>query len=364
MMRWRSRNRRGDGPSAPERGTPDILWQEKARRRSRGRVTRFFSPGWWLEGRRGAAALALFLVIGGGLFILRFLNGGVGGGDPVYVDYSSAAPVADAGRRLTGVEHGMASAFGEPLYLGRGGLPVVEHAATGEVRELTPMEEAYYELSEGTNPPFLPTGENGVVWNPGPSGWGMWWKDTSEADALKPVRRYPRLPWRDKQEVELQEALRLLSGAVDAMSAVNLEAWDSTVMPRVMAWVDRLKEAYPLGGEWGHWYAVPGQWVCDLELEAQLTMGITQGCPPDTYGIALAESWRQIGRTAEHLEGMARVGRQMDGLAYDDILDSGLYRTQYFYFITLADILEDLAFTLNVLVREAVGQELPVDVGI
>ena len=76
MMRWRSRNRGGDGASAPERGTPDILWQEKARRRSRGRVTRFFSPGWWLEGRRGAVALALFLVIGGGLVYPAFSQRG------------------------------------------------------------------------------------------------------------------------------------------------------------------------------------------------------------------------------------------------------------------------------------------------
>ena len=350
-------------PVVPERSAPDILAEAKAEARSRGRFTRYVSPSWLLEGRRGLVVLVVFLLAGGGFFLFRFATGG-SNADPLYLEYEPGDPVEDAGRRLTGVEYGFASMFGDPRELGPQGLPVVEHKTTGEVRELTPVEERFYEETEGLEVPFLRTGTNEVAWAPGPSGWGMWWKDTSELDALKPLEAYPRFRWREKQDNELRLAVGMLIPLIDGLLETDLELWDDTVMRRASHGVAQIKEAFPLGGESGYWSEIPDQWRCSEELDAQLNLGITQGCPPREYLIALSETWHQFGLVVRHVEGMARVGRQMDEVAYEDLMDSGLYHTQYFYFITLSEKLDDLSFALRVLFRVSVDQELPIDVGL
>ena len=258
----------------------DIL----AGRRPKGR---WWWPGRLFSGRLGMVLLVGFVATG----VVAVVIEGPGGyrvrGLDIGVEESAGVNV-DAGRPLVAGELGLAARYGRPLYLGDGGLPVVEFG-DGAVRELTPVEAEFDSV-------FLyeDAGYGRVVWGPGPRGWGMWWKDQSETELLRPARVFARLGWRDKQEEELEVAAVVVSYGVALLVYSDMEIWQRGLGEPLVNLMEGLKERHRVL-ELGHWGAVPGQWVCDERLESDLNQGVTQGCPSSEYRVLLRESWERMG---------------------------------------------------------------------
>ena len=126
---WRG----GDSPPGRSSG-PDLLAEERERRRSKVRLA---WPGNWFTGRFGLVVLVVF--VGGGLGWSLFQTLGA------RFDSRSSSAVSDvlhpeSGRDLTVAEYALAEQYGQPVFLGDGGMPLIQVEATGEVREITPVE--------------------------------------------------------------------------------------------------------------------------------------------------------------------------------------------------------------------------------
>ena len=124
-----------DENEARGRRDPDILAEERERRLRQRRGLRSLWLGNWLTGRTGVVFLCIFLVVGLGWLVFQRMDSG---GSDVRAHVSAAVP--ERVRDLTASEHALASGYGEPLYMGPGGLPVLRFESTGQVREMTPME--------------------------------------------------------------------------------------------------------------------------------------------------------------------------------------------------------------------------------
>lgn len=347
-----------DAAYAPPPG--DILAAERTRRR-RGLTARI--PLLRLLNARVFAA-GVVLAVAGGLGLAFWQNGSpsvrLPGG--VETPVAAAAPHPEAGRALKGVEVLQAEWLGRPVRLGEGGLPVVEHGVTGEVREMTPVEVEYWEETHGGVSPFLDTGVNGVVWNPGPDGWGMWWRDNSLQAELLPDARFTRERWRDKQERELAEAAALLSLALLELEGYEVERWVEGPSARIAGLMARLRAVHPVVAEHGFWEGVPVQWLCDDGLEAAVTLGVSQGCPPAHYMDFLYEAWGRLGAVSDHLSGLARLGLVIDRLSARDYYELTA-RDEFLYaFLEVEDLVGRLFIALDGLRQVSVGQELPLNV--
>ena len=343
-------------PPAPPAG--DILSEDRERR-SRGLTARlpFLRL---LSGRALAFVVAAAVVAGLGLAFVR--NGppqagaGFGGG------YAPAevAPHPEAGRALRGTEILQAEWLGRPLRLGESGLPVVELDATGEVREMTPLEVEHWRDTSGGIRAFLPAGFNGVVWNPGPGGGGMWWRDNSASLELLPDLAFARERWRARQEDELGRAVRLLSLGLLELDRYDYENWREGPSERLSLIMAELRAVHPVVEEHGLWTGVPGQWVCDEALEIRYTLGVTQGCPPAHYMDFLYEAWGRLGAVADRLSGIARLGMVIDDLPARDFYGSTVGGELVFAVIDLEEPVLDLIAALEGLRQVSVGQELPI----
>lgn len=301
--------------------------------------SRWWRPWWlragfsgeWLAGQRGTVlALAAMAALGGWLVWMMATGGGrtgLGGdvsgwdGD---VDYSVSR---EAGRVLRAGEVELGLAYGEPLRLGGGGLPVVVHHGTGDERELTPMEVEFYQEHGSEGFAGVPLGVNQVLWNPGPQGWGMWWRESDVEAVTRPQLGFTRNGWLDKQESELQWLLWRFEEA--ALVLDRLE--DPLVRQRglgaeLAVVLDRVVDRYPVVAERRGvmaWAGIPTRWVCLEELEFAATQGITQGCPSTSYVGALSEVWGSAGALFEDLSETARLLNYLDGLSTNDYFESG-----------------------------------------
>ena len=336
----------------------DLLAEERARRsrglRARVPLLRLFNGRVFAF---GAAAVAL-----AGL-ALAFVQNGTpsvrlpGGGEAPVM---AAEPHPEAGRELRGLETLQAEWLGRPVRLGEGGLPVVEHRVTGEVREMTPVEVEFYDETHGGIRPFIETGVNGVVWNPGPDGWGMWWRDNSLQVELLPDALFTRERWRDRQEAELSRAADLLSRGLVELDHYRPEEWVRGPSARIANLMAELRAVHPVVAEHGFWEGVPGQWLCDDGLEAAVTLGVSQGCPPAHYRDFLYEAWGRLGAAADHLAGLARLGLVIDRLPARDYYQSTV-REEFFYtLIDLDELVGRVIVALAGLQQVSVGQELPI----
>ena len=334
----------------------DLLAGERERRQR---------PKWrvWdiLWGKKAAALIvATALVALGMAMVVGDLSVGDGPAPFVAAQPAPAAPHPEAGRALQAIEQVQASLVGRPLLLGPGGLPMVEHAVTGEVREITPVEVEYWEDSGG-GAEFLDTGVGRVVWNPGPDGWGMWWVDDSENREVQPDVYFARSDWHAKQRDELEHAVRVLSLGLRQVSVVNLDQWRAGPSEELVVIASALRDTHPVVSEYGRWEAVPLQWHCSEDLEQRYRMYVSPGCPPESYMIALAGAWVSLGVVAEYLEAIGSVGTTMDSMGMRDLQESNLRLEVAYLLSDLLNVVGILQVSLERLRQESIGQELPIE---
>ena len=192
----------------------DILAEERVRR-FRWWWPFDWAPGRVLTGRFGLVMLVGFLVVGA--VWVMFWNGGPD--ESGYGRRQVGAGGVGERRALGPLDTVRAAEFGEVLYVGENGLPVVEHSVTGVVRELTPVE---WEHDAGI--PFVVQDYgSGVVWAPGPRGWGMWWSLDDEVESLRTKVKFPRDRWIKKQEVELRWTAWRVSETMEVLLELDLE---------------------------------------------------------------------------------------------------------------------------------------------
>ena len=296
-------------------------------------------PGRWLRGRFGLAVLFAFLLVWVfwsafcGLRDGEAVRGGAGG--------SGSSPVLVEQRALSSVEAVRAQGFGEPLYLGQGGLPVVRLGSTGEVRELTPVEWGYDSVF-----PYVDTGVGGVLWSPGPRGWGMWWLGNGEEEFLRPVGGFDREGWRAKQERELRLAAAAVTVSLRALRRADLDVWARGELAVVGVMMGGLRDRYSVGVG-GMWAGVPGRWVCDLELEGDLTQGLSQGCPGAGLEGLLQQAWSDMGVLIERLDGIGRVGAEMDKMTTKELYESEVLADMWYNFQDLGREVEEVNISLD-----------------
>ena len=298
-------------------GSRDDILVEEREHRSRSRF-RYLHPGSFLTGKFGVFVLVLFLVGGLGWLAYESISGALARGQAAP---ETLAAHPEAGRVLSPVEHTLASSFGEPMFLGDRGLPVIRVPGTGEVREITPVEVEFDEPFR-----FVPSGYRETIWGPGPRGWGIFWKDNSELRALAPVARFTRHSWRGKQQEELKLVLGQISAGMELLSLADPDRWRPGLGSALFELSEGVRGRYP-PVEYGHWGSVPGLWVCDLSAESALAQGLTLGCPDVEYLERLMDVWISAGAVVDHLgviglvlaelEGMDTAERDASGVGYD-----------------------------------------------
>ena len=306
----------------------DILADERVLRSRR----RWWSPASWLSGRAGLVVLVAFLLLGP---LYLYFNDRISWLRADRSSVSTYIPQSnEAGRDLTPSEFAMARFFGEPIRLGDGGFPVVRLDTTGEVRELTPVEVEFEESAR-----FASTGENNVVWGPGPRGWGIWWKDQTEVNLLASGSYFTRYRWFEKQKDELSLAVSEVSRGLHLVEAMDFSLWSSEVSGPLYVLTNDLKMRYrPVA--FGHWGVVPMQWQCNESFEEELNQGMTQGCPGLEYLSALGDAWVSVGKVVERMQGMSRLGVFMDRMGSRDLHQSDVIMDQVYH---ASDLLEDVS---------------------
>ena len=293
----------------------------------------------WPVGRLGVALLVGFIA---GTLGLAFFVRGDGVSDSPWVGRGWPGDVAhaEAGRSLFVDEAVVGSMYGEPRNLGPGGLPVVEHRASGDVRELTPVEMEFFDEAGGRDVSFLPADGVRIVWSPGPRGWGIWWERDPLLESMKSFTVYDRAGWLEKQRSELQMATDYIGVAVAMMTLMEFDPWARGVsreMYRALELVRQRHQFVEIGGQWA---GVPGQWVCEEQLEVAVNGVVNNGCPPEVLGEALAETWARLGYLGDQLYGVARLGVVFDSLPLGTLYDSGVLQQQGLAVLELEDDLE------------------------
>ena len=344
---WRQPGSKARGDDQPP---PDILVEERERRSSRFWL---LWPGRWFTGGFGVAVLVVFVVGGMGWVGYQGLGKSL-------IHGSRAAFVVEAhpesGRVLTVSEYAVAEQFGLPVALGDGGLPLIRVYATGEVRELTPVEAEFDSVR-----PIVEAGYRRVVWTPGPRGWGMWWKDNSEELSLRTQVVFPRHRWRERQEDELELGARVVTNGLREVSEMDVTLWKPGMGPALLDLVQRFKARYP-PVEYGEWGSVPGMWGCDPGIEVALTQGVTQGCPSLEYMGSLSSTWYELGLVVDRLEKIGRLGSQMDRLEAEELYQSQYRMGQTYFVLDLLREGDGLAGALKRLFYVSLNEDLVIDV--
>ena len=341
----------GDGSRRDSRR--DIL-QDDRERRSRSRF-RYLHPGTFLSGRFGAVVLAVFLAGGLGWFLYENFSG-------VFSPRPAPAPQPapahpEAGRVLSPVEHTLASVFGAPLFLGDRGLPVIRVPATGEVREMTPVEVEYDEPFR-----FVASGYRDAIWGPGPRGWGIFWEDDSELRSLAPVARFTRESWRERQQDELHLVLEHVEVGMELISLGDPSRWRPGLGRALFELSEDVRGRYP-PVEYGHWGSVPGLWVCDLEAEQALTQGLTLGCPDVEYLERLIDVWVSLGVVVDQLGVIGLVMARLEGMDSMEQSSSGVGYALAYQVQDLERMLDRVQVSVDALWQQSAEDELPLFLG-
>ena len=332
-----------------KQGEEDLLAEE----RELARKAPWWRPWWlgfavngdWFRGRRGTwAAVVVFGAIGVWLLWMVAVGGPPGTEGRVFGDAvpdEEYAVSGEAGRVLRAEEVGLALAYGEPVELGLYGRPVVVHGVTGEERELTSLEVSFVEEHGPEGLSGVNLGENYGVWNPGPRGLGMWWREDPVARYARAELAFTREGWREKQELELRWLAERLEDAVEVVSRLETPAERQRgVGLELAAVLDRIGDRYPSVRERrgvAPWAALPRRWVCDEGLEFGITGGITQGCPVPELQVAVSELWGSAGAVYGELAELARMLNYLDGLTTEQYYEGGEILSVYY---RMVDILE------------------------
>ena len=335
---------------------PDILAEERERRLRQRRGLRALWLGNWLTGRTGVVFLCIFLVAGLGWMVFQRM-------DParsdVRVDVSAAAAAPERVRDLTASEHALASRYGDPLYVGPGGMPVVRVGSTGEVREMTSFEAE-------SDAPFVYVSTPGgrIIESTGPRGHGMWWSDLSEESSLQPLTSFDRRAWLERQEAELERVVVGISAGIGLLRGLELEIWEPGYGAPILELSSWIGEPYP-PAHFGHWDAVPGLWVCDGVLESDFHQGVGPGCPGDEYTDALRDAWFHAGNIVDRMERIGRFVNWMDGMSSADLYESNVRMELAYELLDLFRDYRDLDLSLARLraVSREWGLAITVDFG-
>ena len=258
----------------------------------------------FLLGTKVALGLVVVVVVGGIglLFYERVIDRDE--------DYESASRevVVDPeyGRPLNAREVGLAARWGEPMFLGKGGMPLMRVHGSGEVREVTPVE---IDFPSGE---FYVIEQGDVVWAPGRYGWGVWWKLDRSNELTKDVMLLGRQSWVAVQNRELDLALGRLEVGVTFLLGLELEVWRSGQGQEMLDYFEQYRREYDVWALEGNWGVVPFRWRCDGQLEIELREGITPGCPSGEVAGAVSRVWREIGMFSEELHYFARVSAMRD----------------------------------------------------
>ena len=298
------------GPVGSSGGGQDLFKEER-----RGRFWRLrrFLPGQWFNGVFGLVSLVCLVGFGFAWFL--FLGGGPGSRyaegfeDRVVKKVQDPVP-ADLGT--------VAGIFGEVLYMGSEGLPVIRHYETEEVREVTPVELEY-----ASEAPFKQYEEQSVFFSPGPRGWGIWWEDREVIRSLELSFQLSRHGWRERQEVELAFLVRWISVGLGVVNDLDLERWEVGPSGRLKDIRLSLREQYSVVDVTGYWSAVPMAYSCDAQLEFDLHEGITPGCPDEVLVLLVNDVWLKAGLVVERFGAVAVYGLLLDGTSYGDFEESG-----------------------------------------
>ena len=299
--------------------------------------------------------LVLLVTLVSGIAWLGFQRWGPWG-EAVSASDAPWARASEPARDLTVSEYSLASRYGVPLHLGQGGNPVVLVESTGEVRELTSLElewdSAFLETAS-------PRGR--VIEVPGPRGWGMRWRDMSEAHSLRPAGSFDRFSWAARQEAELSRVVRGVALGMEIIASVNLSLWDPGLGQPFLDLMVEVRRPYA-AARYGHWGAVPASWFCDVGLERDLHQGISPGCPGEEYMEALRESWTSAGLVLERMEGIARIVRRVDEMSSEEIHLSNIRAGFAYEVMDLKRNLDDLDGALGRLRRVSWEWDLVISV--
>lgn len=323
---------------------PDILARERGRFWRRSALGRFLFSPW-----SAPAVVAAFLAV---LLVPPWL----GGSTPAEGSPSPGpVPVVDSGRDLLPGEVIQASTFGRPLYLGDSGRPVIRHAVTGEVRELTPFEQDW-----GSFFPVRHTGVQDIVESPGPRGHGLWWRDRSANQQLSSYRAFGRHRWRQRQQAELSFMVSSLSIGADV-----LFSWHGGYVPvsfsdRLARVLEPVPERYPYVVRSGRWVQVPARWRCSAAIETALSQGLSPGCPSPVYLALLDEAWVSAGLLLEDVYQARSVLDVMDSLDSVAMSGSGLSGAYASALLDVARSQDRLDASLRVLWARSLAEDLPI----
>ena len=258
-----------------------------------------------------------------------------------------AEPRADGsylvGGELNSVEKLIAARFGRPLYMGDGGLPVIEVYETGQIREMTVFEANFpsnrplsvdYADAPDVDPALrryqVPDVDyDGVYFHPGPEGEGVWWHDPVRDSVVARTVSLDRLGWETRQVEILVEALPVLEEILLSYAETDLTNWDEDWVLNVHTEAERLTERF-VAGNHDEWAMVPYRFSCDEDLELARTEGVTKGCPSVLLQQALSYMWARYGALVHSLWALARV-RHPDFAGYYsmDLQATGIYFSRY-----------------------------------
>ena len=296
--------RRLDG--SPSDSVPDILSTERRRFWRRTALGRVLSSRWSFTG----VVMAIFALLVVPLWL--------GGGSEASPSSSPAEPVSDSGRPLNPSEVRVASKFGSPVALGDTGRPVVRHAVTGEVRELTD-----FELAWDGGAVFRFTDVENIVEAPGPRGHGVWWRDQASRREAMSFHAFGRHDWRARQQEELSFMADTLFEAYDVLWSWHGGPVAVPFSHRLAQVLDPLQQRYPFVRRDSAWAQVPGRWRCDIVTETQLSQGVTPGCPTPAYLALLDESWSSMGLLLADIYEARLILDAMDSLDSHALAGSG-----------------------------------------
>lgn len=322
----------------------DILAEDRALR------GRFWWIGNWVGWRLvGLLALLLAAGVGGARYCSPDAEGP--GRLPVS-GASQAGPVQDL---APGGLRSVATRYGVPVGADSSGVPVILHRVTGDERPLTELE-----MSWDPNLSFTPTGYGNVVMAPGPRGLGVWWEDDSDLRVLNSYRAFSRSGWRDKQAGELSAVMARVSAALDSLS--SLDGYGSGLVQGPVLESRVLEIFAPYGSfpdRYG-WSAVPAQWRCQLELEIEMSQGVTPGCPSPELISILGFAWESVGLVAEYLDRASFIVGQLDRMSARERSQTMLVDELSFVVADMSEQIAVLESSLLLLHGRSVAEELPI----
>ena len=194
------------------------------------------------------------------------------------------------------------SRFGRPLHYGPKGVPLVEDARSGDVRELTEMEMEFPHDVDYLSAPDAP----GVVYAPGATGHGVRWREPLKYRDIPESRAVDRVTWFKEQEHLLNQALRDVNLVVAQVALAPPESWDRRWAEGVQDSVDAINGKYAAGD--------PDQWViagyrvrCNRQIDLEYRQGLTEGCPSPGYRDAVATVWLRLGEVVESTRRLAEA---------------------------------------------------------